>query len=536
VDDESPRRARSSRRAAAAFGLVLVGAAAYFVHVGRTWWFVFDDWDFIAWRRASSPSDLMRPHNEHWSTIPILVYRGVYSLVQLHSYLPYQAVVIGLHLSVAALLRVVMRRSGVGPWTATAAASAFALFGAGNEDILWAFQIGFVGSLAFGLGQLLLATGSGTRLPPGARQGLAVACGLGAVMCSGVGVTMVFVVAVACALRRRWSHVALQAGVPGLAFAAWWLAEGRGAYESSPWRVGGVVRFVVSGLAGTFTALGQAGVVGLAIAVVLGVGAVLVVREAGSVAAAVDRLSSPIALVVGAVAFFTITAAGRAATFGADHARSPRYLHLGAAMLLPAIAVAAGSLGRRRPPLGVAAVLLLLVGIPGNLDAAGASLLPLTAERRLALAVPGDELAAVVPQDLVPGPLPTVGWLRRVAESGGMPDPPALPPAEERSVTLRLSLYRHDGEAPEAGGRVCRATTDPVEATLDVGDRVGVLGGVAATALGDDGEASLPIGFPATMAGGRVVGSHVFEVVRGPLHLRFTEALPGLPGTVCLPR
>lgn len=521
--------------AAAAFGVVLVGAGVFYVHVGRAWWFVFDDWDFIAWRRGTSASDLFRPHNEHWSTVPIVIYRGLYSLVQLHSYLPYQAVAIGLHLSVAALLRGVMLRSLVGPWTATAAASAFALFGAGHENILWAFQIGFVGSLAFGLGQLLLATGDGSRLSPAARQVLAAGCGLGAVMSSGVGVTMVFVAALACALRRRWYHAAVQAGVPGLAFVAWWLAEGRQAYRASSWTVAGVGEFVWSGLAGTLTALGGSGAVGLAIAAVLGVGTALVVRERGSISSALDRLSSPAALLAGAIVFFAITAAGRQELFGPDHARSSRYLHLAAAMLLPAIAVAIGAIARRWPPLGVAATLLLLVGVPGNLDAAGGSFLPSTAERRLALAVPQHQLAARVPQDLVPGPLPSVGWLRRAAAAGALPDPPPLSPEEERSVGLRLSLYRQDGAVPEAGGRQCSSTTDPVETTLGVGDRFGVRGAVAATALGADGARSLPIGFTSTLAGGGVARSHVFEVVGGPLRLRFTDFLPGLGGTVCLP-
>ena len=50
--------------------------------------------------------------------------------------------------SAAALLRAVMIRARVNPWVATLVASTFVLFGAGQQNIEWAFQIGFVGSVS----------------------------------------------------------------------------------------------------------------------------------------------------------------------------------------------------------------------------------------------------------------------------------------------------------------------------------------------------------------------------------------------------
>ncbi len=75
-----------------------------------------------------------------------------------------------------------MRRAGVGPWLATAAAGSFVLFGPGSEDIVWAFQIGFTGALAFGLVQLCLCDHDGGI---GRRDVLGVGAGLLALMCSG---------------------------------------------------------------------------------------------------------------------------------------------------------------------------------------------------------------------------------------------------------------------------------------------------------------------------------------------------------------
>ena len=51
-----------------------------------------------------------------------------------------------------------MRRHGVGPWVAAIAAGAFVLFGPGEQNIIWAFQIGFTGSVTFGLAELVPST------------------------------------------------------------------------------------------------------------------------------------------------------------------------------------------------------------------------------------------------------------------------------------------------------------------------------------------------------------------------------------------
>lgn len=85
----------------------------------------------------------------------------MYSVFGLREYWPYQLIVISLHLTVAVLLRVVMRRAGVGPWLATICAGVFVLFGPGEDNILWAFQIGFAGALVLGIVQLLLADHDG---------------------------------------------------------------------------------------------------------------------------------------------------------------------------------------------------------------------------------------------------------------------------------------------------------------------------------------------------------------------------------------
>src|SRR5947199_8217185 len=108
--------------------------------------------------------------------------------------MPYQAVLILLHLTAALLLRTVMRRAGVGPWIATVAASLFVLFGAGDESILYAANIGFVRALVLGLTHLLLADHDGQF---DRRDWLGLLAGFAGLLCSGVAVTMTIVVGVA---------------------------------------------------------------------------------------------------------------------------------------------------------------------------------------------------------------------------------------------------------------------------------------------------------------------------------------------------
>src|SRR4029077_2625645 len=150
-------------------------------------WFWADDWDFLAARTGGNLGDLFRPHYQHWTTLPILAYRLLWTIFGIRHYVPYQLLVIALHLVAALLLRTVMQRAGVRPWLATLIAGAFVFFGSGAENILIAFQITFVGSLVFGLAQLLLADHDG---PVNRRDWLGLLAGLAALMCSGVGITM----------------------------------------------------------------------------------------------------------------------------------------------------------------------------------------------------------------------------------------------------------------------------------------------------------------------------------------------------------
>jgi hypothetical protein len=64
-----------------------------------------------------------------------------------------------------------------------------------------------------------------------------------------------------------------------------------------------------------------------------------------------------------------ISGIGRAAAFGAESARTGRYLYVFIALALPAVAVAADAVARRWRLLAPVVLVWLLAGIPGNVDA-----------------------------------------------------------------------------------------------------------------------------------------------------------------------
>ena len=147
-----------ARRADVTFVVLSVIAGAVLLYLGRSLTYWHDEWRSITF--TGSATDYLRPVNEHWSTFPLLLYRATFEFVELRSYLPYLTEVIVLHLLAVAAAYVLMRRR-VGPFVATALAIPLLFLGAGSENLFWAFQTGFVGSVMFGLWALVLIERTG---------------------------------------------------------------------------------------------------------------------------------------------------------------------------------------------------------------------------------------------------------------------------------------------------------------------------------------------------------------------------------------
>ena len=279
---------------------------------GRHGWFTQDDWDFLSARTAGNAGDLFRAHFQHWTTLPLLAYRAMWTVAGLHSYTAYQVLVVVAHLAAAALLLAVMRRAGVRPWIATIAAITFVYFGTGAENILVAFQLTFTGAFAFGLAQLVLADHDG---PLDRRDWLGLLAGFCGLLCSGVALTMAVVVGLAVLLRRglRGWRVAAFHTVPLAVTYLLWLAlapKGQNAGNYRSHSVTEVLRFVLIGIEAAFARLGQVAGVGFALGLILILGLGLALRAHGW-RPPLGRLAAPIALLAGAVVFLVITGVAR---------------------------------------------------------------------------------------------------------------------------------------------------------------------------------------------------------------------------------
>jgi hypothetical protein len=469
---------RAPRVALIVFLLLCVVSFALAVIYGRDQTFFFDEWAFLAARDAGSLDSLLRPHNEHWTTFPILAYRAMWSLVGLHSYLPYQLMSISLHVIAAGLLRAVMRRSDVAPWIATAAAGLFALFGAGAQDIFLAFQITFVGSLAFGLGQLLLADHDG---PADWRDCLAVAAGLASLMCSGTGVSMVFIVGVAVLLNSGWRRALAQTAPLALVFLAWWFTYGQSGVEGYHATPRQVLVFVARGVVETFSALGQSPAVGLLLAGIIPAGIVMSWQASGWTGLRA-RFGTPAALVLGSFVFLAISGYGRG-YFGAEAARASRYLDLVAAMWLPLIAAAATVIARRWRLAGVLVIALLLIGTIGNTKLLWEYPLKTPGSRAFVnqvLVLAHSDLLAGVPDHVKPFPEfardISAGWLADGVRSGRIPQPGPGPIEAGLRESLQFRLSFAQGTREEQGA-ACEALTMPVDLDLEQGNRL-IFGGM----------------------------------------------------------
>ena len=137
----------------APFAVLAAVAAIVLLYLARSMTFWQDEWGSITF--SGGLMDLIRPVNEHWTMFPLPLYRATFAVFGLHSYLPYIAQVIVLHLiAVAAAYVLIRRRAG---WIiATLACIPLLFLGSGSENLFWAFQTTFVGSVAFGLWGLVL--------------------------------------------------------------------------------------------------------------------------------------------------------------------------------------------------------------------------------------------------------------------------------------------------------------------------------------------------------------------------------------------
>jgi hypothetical protein len=210
--------------------------------------FLLDDWEFLLYRRDFDA--VFEPHGPHISVIPVLIYKALLATVGMGSAFPFRIVSVGAFLVSCLLLFVFLARR-VGQWLALAATAIVLFLGAGWEDLLWAFQIGYFGSMATGLGALL-------ALERGGRRSGALACLLltASILFSSLGLPFIAGAAVLVLLRSdRWRLLYVVV-VPAVVFALWWLGWGHEAESTASWaNIARTPLFVLDGIAASFASL-----------------------------------------------------------------------------------------------------------------------------------------------------------------------------------------------------------------------------------------------------------------------------------------
>jgi hypothetical protein len=221
----TPAELLSPRNARVLLGLAVTASGVLLLVWQSQITFLIDDWNLLLNRPGFNDHVLLDPHARHLILGPTLVYKAIQATIGMESFRPYGAAAIAAFLASVVLLFAYLRRR-VGDWVALAAVLPVLVMGSAYEDLLSAFQIGYFGSMAFGIGALL-------AIERGDRRGDPIACALlvASLAFAEIALAVAAGVAVAIALQRGPLRRAWVVAVPLLLYAAWYPTYGQsGAY------------------------------------------------------------------------------------------------------------------------------------------------------------------------------------------------------------------------------------------------------------------------------------------------------------------
>jgi hypothetical protein len=473
--DGGPWSQRERRVALVVLAFALIAAAVVLASYAAGLTYFQDSWEFLMHRRHPSATALLEPHNEHIVLLPAAIQEVVLWIFGMGSTTPDFVVLIALLLVAAALVFVYVQRR-LGPWAGVIAAVLLLFLGPAWQDLLWPFQIGFVGSAAAGVGMLLALEEEGRRWDVAAGVLLAVSIAFSSL---GLPFAAAAIVAVAQRARERgWGRLAIPIA-PLALYAIWWAGWGHNAENHvSGHNIAAAPGFAGEGFGHSLDAL-------LALATIFGEavgrsswGIPLLVALGCAVAVAVFRgqryglRSSLWPSLAAALAFWLLAGAN---TIVGREAWSSRYLYIGALFVL---LVAADLLrGVRIPRLALAAAAVLAAVVVGF------NLVPLREGRdffrhqsdltkadlgALEIAAPTVEPGFALPPEISGttflNEITAGEYLQAVSEYGSPADDPAAlaaAPAEDRAqadvvLANALPVAIETAAAPAPGGGDCR--------------------------------------------------------------------------------
>ena len=323
----APRpRGRFDRPALIALAVLAVAAAVLILVEGRHTTFFFDEWDFLLGRRGHSADDFLRGQNGNPSLFPVALFKALLQVFGADGHWAFRTALLVLHLLVAGLVLVVARRR-VGLAGGAVAAALVLVLGRSSDDLVWAFQTGFLLSVAGGL--VALAALDREREVPGGGADLAACLGLVlALGSSSTGIPFLVVAIVEVALspgRRRRAWVV---AVPLALYVLWSIGYGDSQFRwanvpLTPAFAADLAASTVGGVFGLTLDWGRT----LALAVLVALAAWWLRGGRGT-----PRLWG---LLAALVVLWGLTGLARAST---EVAGAPRYVYAGAVLLVLAAA------------------------------------------------------------------------------------------------------------------------------------------------------------------------------------------------------
>ncbi len=300
-----------------ALGVLLAADLLLLLYMGRGLSFYYDEWDWVVHDYGGGLHSLLEPHVGNISVFPVAVYKVLFHLVGLNHYAVYRLVLIGLHLTAGTLVFVLASRRL--PRLGALLAAALILFlGAAWEDLLWAFQIGYMLSIVGGLAAWTLLDGHGRRSDLGALVCLIVAAGS-----SSLGIAIIVGVAVELAWKREWRRMWIVL-VPAALYVLWYLGYGVSEVTSAS-------LINAPGFAADLGAAAFGGLVGRALEwgrPLAVVGVLVLLARLLRPAAVSARL---VGLIAAALTLWTITAAARSTISVPE---TGRYMYLGSVIIV----------------------------------------------------------------------------------------------------------------------------------------------------------------------------------------------------------
>jgi hypothetical protein len=240
------------RNARILLGVAMAASGALLIAWHSDITFLVDDWAVLLHRRGFNADAFLDPHARHLILGPAVVYKAAQATFGMEDRLAYAVPAIAAFLASVGLLFVYLSRR-VGDWVALAAVLPVLVMGIAYEDLLSPFQIGYFGSMAFGIGALL-------AVERGDGRGDLVACALllASLAFSEIAFAFAAGVAVTIALQRGPIRRSWVLAVPVALYALWYLTFGTTADDPSAFSlrdIGNSPPYVLNGFASSLASL-----------------------------------------------------------------------------------------------------------------------------------------------------------------------------------------------------------------------------------------------------------------------------------------